>query len=563
MTDTLLVLLYGQRIGELARDGQRLTIRYEDAYRDDPDATPLSLSMPLGVATHSTKVVEPWLWGLLPDNQDVLDRWSRDYQVSARNVFALLSHVGEDCAGAVQFVRPERLEDLSRGRVDWLSDADVATLIRNLRVDPTAWHAAAGTGQFSLAGAQAKTALHFDGLRWGLPSGSIPTTHILKPAIEGRSEHELNEHLCLTAARLAGLAAAYSEVRSFNDERVIVVERYDRRFTPSGVQRVHQEDMCQALSVHPDRKYQSDGGPTPAQMAALFRSATPRRQAAELTRGFVDALALNWLIAGTDAHAKNYSVLLLRGDVRLAPLYDVASALPYQDLDRHHLRLAMKVGRTYELSYISRENWTSLANEVELPAEQVLQRVDALARRLPAAFQKACADPLVRELGSSLPNQVLGEVTERIRECQSRLEGSEAGKATRVLAKDQPSSTPSPALDGASAWTSTGASQLLAELAPPQARLIEALVEAGGTLAASQVKEALGRSATASLRGLTGPISKATKRLVRRGILDPSATTPVRATYNGEIKAAAFEIEDDALRAFRSLADRDVCDSSS
>jgi len=89
-----------------------LRLRYDDDWRTAREAFPLSLSMPLVVAEHGHEPIEAFLWGLLPDNELVLDRWARRFQVSARNAFALISHVGEDCAGAVQFVRPERLSQL-------------------------------------------------------------------------------------------------------------------------------------------------------------------------------------------------------------------------------------------------------------------------------------------------------------------------------------------------------------------------------------------------------------------------------------------------------------------
>jgi len=97
---------------------------------------------------------------------------------SSRNPFALIANVGEDCAGAVQFVRPERLEaviDSEGGDIAWLEEAEIATRIRQLREDQSAWRLPADTGQFSLAGAQPKTALLLLDGRWGVPSGRTPT----------------------------------------------------------------------------------------------------------------------------------------------------------------------------------------------------------------------------------------------------------------------------------------------------------------------------------------------------------------------------------------------------
>jgi serine/threonine-protein kinase HipA len=141
--------------------------------------------MPLASPEHKHELINSFLWGLLPDNEKILEDWSRKYHVSPRNAFGLISHVGEDCAGAIQFVRPERREEMAResaeAEVEWLSEDDIAERLRNLRRDHSAWRTPADTGQFSLAGAQPKTALLWDNGRWGIPSGRTPTTHIVKP----------------------------------------------------------------------------------------------------------------------------------------------------------------------------------------------------------------------------------------------------------------------------------------------------------------------------------------------------------------------------------------------
>lgn len=145
----------------------------------------------------------------------------------------------------------------------------------------------------------------------------------MKPAIGGLDDFDINEHLCLAAARRMGLIAAKTSIRTFEAERALVVERFDRIIEDSGaVVRVHQEDLCQALSVHPDRKYEVDGGPGAEQLGRLIREVAGDRDVAR----FFDALVYSWLVLATDGHAKNYSLLLSGHQVRLAPLYDVASA---------------------------------------------------------------------------------------------------------------------------------------------------------------------------------------------------------------------------------------------
>src|SRR5262249_49522065 len=144
------------------------------------------------------------------------------------------------------------------------------------------------------------------------------TTHILKPPTGQLAGHVENEHLCLVLARALGLPAAHSQVMRFGDEIAIVIERYDRIQRGNAVVRVHQEDICQALGITPTRKYQNEGGPSPNTIADLLRTYSTDRTADVGT--FVAALGFNWLIAGIDAHAKNFSLLLGIHRARLAPL---------------------------------------------------------------------------------------------------------------------------------------------------------------------------------------------------------------------------------------------------
>jgi serine/threonine-protein kinase HipA len=426
MTDTLSVLLGEELAGTLTRlAGGRLRFDYDDDYREKRDPTPLSVSMPAALRSHPDGEISPWLWGVLPDNQAVLERWARNFHTSASSPFSLLATpVGRDCAGAVRFVAPDELDEVIRtpGAVAWLTDEELAQRLRELREDTTTWLGREFTGQFSLAGAQAKTALLYEDGRWGVPSGSAATSHILKPSVVGLDDHDLNEHLCLDAAGRAGLVVARTRVARFGDESAIVVERYDRRQEDGRLVRVHQEDMAQALGVHPTRKYQNQGGPGPREIARLLRDVMAPRAGDEAVWRFFDALAWNWLIAGTDAHAKNYSLLLAGGEVRLAPLYDVASALPYGTHERK-LRLAMKVGGDYHV-YPHHNAWKAAAKDLGLDGERALDRVFALAERAPDAFAEAAGAPGVTAIDSPLPPLLVDLVSERVERCKTILRDS-------------------------------------------------------------------------------------------------------------------------------------------
>ena len=353
MTSKLIVMYQRQVAGTLMKlKGGDLRLQYADAYRFYSEATPLSTRISLSESEHKGSPFTNWLWGLLPDSEPVLRRWGRTFSVSTASAFGLLSTpVGEDCAGAFSFVRPERVEEVmsQKGEVEWLSESEVAGLLRELRADATAWLGTNPPGRFSLSGAQAKTALLWDGNRWGRPSGSIATSHILKPAITGLDEHDLNEHLCLQAAHSAGVAVVQTSIQRFEDQTALVIRRYDRIMRDQLQVRVHQEDLCQALGIHPSNKYQNQGGPSPKVIADLMRLVMPARVATDSIGRFADALIWNWIIAGPDAHAKNYSLLLAGQDVRLAPLYDISSALPYKVIPHKKIQLAMKFGTDYFL----------------------------------------------------------------------------------------------------------------------------------------------------------------------------------------------------------------------
>src|ERR1700751_1929901 len=206
---------------------------------------------PIGASgQQGQRKIEPFLWGLLPDNEIVLGQWARKFHDSSRHVFGLIANVGEDCAGAVQFVRPERLDAVRSGaepEVQWFDETGVAERLRALRQDQSAWRIARDTGQFSLAGAQPKTALLLQNGRWGIPSGRIPTTHILKPPTGHFDGHAENEHVCLKLARALGLPVADTKVMRFEDEIAIVIDRYDRQTSGNRILRIHQEDICQAI----------------------------------------------------------------------------------------------------------------------------------------------------------------------------------------------------------------------------------------------------------------------------------------------------------------------------
>lgn len=385
--------LDGVPIGSIEQTPQgALSFTYDEVYRADPDSTPLSLSMPLAQARHRNKPVRAYLDGLLPDSQPVRERWSREFNVSANNPFALLRHVGKDAAGAVQILPPDApaSDALVRdGDVEWLSDDDFGAMARDLATHRDDWDPGRFGGRWSLAGAQPKMALHRDADtgRWGIPRDSTPTTHIIKPAIEGFAQHHINEALCLRAASEAGLLAARVDLVEMADIQAVIAHRYDRYQDETGRwRRAHQEDLCQALAVHPSLKYQSDGGPGIGEISDLLARLPVVDRDVSIER-FLKGLAFNILIGGTDAHAKNYSMVLIGPRAQAAPLYDIASAAPYPQWER--LSSPMKIGEHWKLLDVTDADWERVGRRLGVPGDQAVAWVAELREGLPSALTRA------------------------------------------------------------------------------------------------------------------------------------------------------------------------------
>jgi serine/threonine-protein kinase HipA len=397
----LAIWMDGRQLGTLdGSDSRNLQIAYDESWRTGSDSTPLSISMPLAMPVHSGKTVSAYLWGLLPDNEQVIARWAKNFQCSPRDVFGLIQGVGSDVAGAARYERVEsNLLDADTDGYERLDESGLAELLRTLRSDSTAWHARIRS-HWSLAGAQSKFALSYDGETesWSIPTGRNATTHIIKPAIAGLKFHDLNEHLCLAAAARLGLHTATSTLQRFGDERALVVKRYDRMRVNGVVERIHQEDFCQALGVPPDQKYQADGGPSLEDLVSLLREVEVRPADDDINT-LVRAAAFNWLILGTDAHAKNYSLLLSGRQVRLAPLYDLASAAPYGEHPKK-LRMSQKIGRDYRPTEISSLHWERLAETARIDSDRLLQDIASMATHLPE---------LLREILAPLTESILTE----------------------------------------------------------------------------------------------------------------------------------------------------------
>jgi serine/threonine-protein kinase HipA len=381
--ETLHVVMGGRHIGQITRaSARRLVLRY-DPPGDDP-FTPLSVTMPDPDKRYRNKLLSNWLRLLLPDREETLSRWRQQFGIQdTDDVFEVLRHVGEDVAGAAQFVVSGRLETVlspRNGSLTALDERDIAEKLRRALRDVPLSDTEGPQGKFSLAGQQAKIALtRIDG-GWGSPEGAIPSTHIIKPAIPKYQDQDLVEMLTMRLARALHIPTARAWIETFDDTRALVVERYDRVKDDRGEwRRIHQEDMCQATGTSHFRKYEIEGGPTAGKVADTIRqySTEPNSD----NRAFAQALIFNWATCGTDAHARNYSLLLHAGQVRLAPLYDLNSFLAYTN--GSSVDLAMGVRGIRRAVLVSRAAMVSLADELHVAAEWMQDEIDRQLREIP------------------------------------------------------------------------------------------------------------------------------------------------------------------------------------
>lgn len=381
MTDRLVICAAGTIMGYLHHESGRLRLAYEPAW-NGPSAFPLSTSLPIAGGAYGHERVYPFIANLLPDNENTIAAWAKEFHCST-HPFSLLRHKGKDCPGAVQFVTDHEVKPLLSGQDDGfevLTRAEIASRLAETKEAARTGKRTTRSGQFSLAGAQPKLSLARQDGEWGVPQGRVPTTHILKPTVADDGL-EINEHFCLRLARALGLPAANTSIETFEEETALLIERYDRDPRTVPTSRIHQEDLCQALCVHPSKKYQNEGGPS-ASDCAMAIADTSDRPGEDLAH-FVEALLFHFVLVATDAHAKNYSLLLHDAtSARLAPLYDVASALPYLDLSSRRVKFAMKVGNHYSVRDVDRLDWEKQARSLRISAVRLFEKLTELTNAM-------------------------------------------------------------------------------------------------------------------------------------------------------------------------------------
>jgi serine/threonine-protein kinase HipA len=391
MAKRLDVYLHKDFVGHLIQnEGGQMVFDYAESWLEKPGACPLSQSLPLRKERFTRKECRGFFAGILPE-ESKRDIIARNLGISARNDYAMLERIGGECAGAVTFVPageplPERNYDYRK-----LSAAELIAILKELPRRPLL--AGERGVRLSLAGAQDKVAVRIEKDGVSLPLGGAPSTHILKPAIDQFEGVVFNEALSMELAAAIGLPTAPVEIRTVEGMTFLLVERYDRvhRQTPgeeSVVERVHQEDFCQAQGIVPETKYQKEGGPSLKDCFNLLR-AVSSAPVIDLAR-LLDGVIFNYLVGNNDAHGKNFSLVYPgagTGDlqVRLAPLYDVVSTIYYPELSPE---MAMKIGGEYSSERVTPRNFEKLAEEAGLAKPLVRRRVAELADAILATLPK-------------------------------------------------------------------------------------------------------------------------------------------------------------------------------
>lgn len=387
----LIVYLNSSQVGTLTQNTSGLlSFTYEADWLAREDRIPLSRSLPLEQVTFKGKQARAFFAGVLPE-EGPRRRIAEILGISYQNDFALLERLGGECAGAVTLL-PEGVSPYqnSEKQDHPLTPVELEKIIRELPRRPLL---AGEQGlRLSLAGAQDKIAVTVQGDTIALPLGNTPSTHIIKPEPERFPGLVATELFCMKLAQAVGLNVPETSLLQVGEKPCLRVQRYDRTRTPDGmIQRLHQEDFCQALGYPPEQKYQQEGGPLLRDCIALLRewSTVPALD----IRSFLDGVIFNMLIGNADAHGKNYSLLYHDGERRLAPFYDLVCTLAWPELSKTP---AMKIGRCESMDAITADHWKKMAEESKIGWPMVRDRIRQLSQVV------ATAIPQIKEECSSL-----------------------------------------------------------------------------------------------------------------------------------------------------------------
>ncbi len=409
----LRVLLNNRLVGHFQKEpGGAIYFRYDESWLSRDNATPVSLSLPLRDDAYKGERVATVFENLLPDSEMLRRRIAEKVGAKGTDTYSLLSQIGRDCVGALQFIPDDddTVHNTSSITGKIIGDEDIEKLLNNLARAPLGLDREQDF-RISVAGAQEKTALLRYKGKWMKPRGTTPTTHILKPQIGtlpngiDLSNSVENEYYCLKLMAAFGLPVNAAEIKVFRKTKTLVIERFDRRWTEDGrLLRVPQEDCCQALSFPPSRKYQNEGGPGMIDILKLLNAGdTPAAD----QKTFLKSQILFWLIGATDGHAKNVSIFLGPGGrFHLTPFYDVLTAQPsldHRQIGRKQMKLAMSVGesRHYRIDEIKGRHFIQTAERAGLPGLLAMGALEEVAKAAESAMKM-----VEKELPSGFPEKI-------------------------------------------------------------------------------------------------------------------------------------------------------------
>lgn len=362
-------------IGQLSIDkhGDMLFV-YTDHYVQDKKNPPLSQSLPLKTQIYTARQCRSFFSGLLPEAH-LRTIIARQLGFSEKNDFALLAAIGGECAGAVSLV-PESF-DLFGLKPSYriIDDNAVSTILQTMVQKPML--AGEDGIRLSLAGAQDKLAIALIDGHIAIPLNGAPSTHILKPINRDFPSLIENECFCLGLARKIGLNAVEAVIHETSGTPYLLVKRYDRIITDKSIQRLHQEDFCQAMGFIPEMKYQREGGPGISDCFQLIRQVSnlPVIDIKRLLQGVL----FNLIIGNNDAHGKNFSLLYQGHQTRLAPFYDMISTVHYANLST---KLAMKIGSQYDFDNMFPRHIEQMAVEANLSVSLVRNETISLLNQI-------------------------------------------------------------------------------------------------------------------------------------------------------------------------------------
>ncbi|UVE19532.1 HipA domain-containing protein [Pseudomonas sp. LS44] len=407
-------------IGVLAERNGLWTFTYYPEWLANNQAYPLSPSLPLQEETHvdgaTVRLVQWYFDNLLPE-EDQRRLIADAAHVGVEDAFGMLQHFGAESAGALSLLPPG--EEPERGSVVPLSEEELAARIRNM---PQVALAEQAPKRMSLAGAQHKVGVIYDGKELFDPIGTTPSTHILKPEHPSPhySQSVIIEWFIMTLARRVKLPVP-PVYRMYIPVPVFLIERFDRKRTEDGWARMHCIDACQLLDLDRTVKYSQGSVERLQQIADACTIPAVARLA------LYKWLLFNVLVGNDDAHLKNVSFFITPKGVQLAPFYDLLSTAVWETrtFDKNgwpdQCTTAWPIGTEDKLAQLNRDILLAAGDTLGIKPTTSLKLMSQLAQD-------------VRQEARKLMDEVQHE-NERIAQERPELQATFAGemKALRAI----------------------------------------------------------------------------------------------------------------------------------